>query len=137
MPITNEQAEYTYEYACHGPSQQHWFQFHAARFDGAGPICVIISHMKMTGYKRVEESAHASEIVYPRSIKQAEQSLGETNSRLQALFEHVQDAFLLTDDQGHFIDVNPAACKLTGYSRAELLNLRVVDLVAPSHRQDA
>lgn len=134
--LAREQAEYAYEYTCHGPSQQRWFRFHAAWFAGAGPICVIVSHDEITDYKREEERAQASEIVYRRLIKQAEHSLGESNGRLQALFEHAQDAFLLVDDHGRFIDVNPAACNLTGYSRAELLNLKVVDLVPLPNRQD-
>ena len=32
--ITREQAEYCYEYPCHGPNQQRWFRFRAARFAG-------------------------------------------------------------------------------------------------------
>ena len=51
--------------------------------------------------------------------------------RLQALFDHAIDAILLTDDQGRYIEVNPAGCELTGYSREELLGMAVADLAAP------
>ena len=42
-----------------------------------------------------------------------------------------QPAALLADTAAHYIDVNDAACALTGRSRAELLSLRVWDLTPP------
>jgi len=56
--------------------------------------------------------------------------------RLHALFENALDAILLADDEGHYVDANPAACALTGYSRAELLRLAAWDL-APTPVADA
>ncbi len=50
------------------------------------------------------------------------------------LFERAPDAVLVVDSEGHYIDANPAACELTGYSQAELLRMRVGDLTTPSER---
>jgi PAS domain S-box-containing protein len=50
------------------------------------------------------------------------------------LFESAADAVLVTDAEGHYIDANPRACELTGYTKEELLEMRVGDLVAPSDR---
>jgi PAS domain S-box-containing protein len=44
------------------------------------------------------------------------------------LFEAAADAILIADDAGRYLDANPQAEVLTGYSRAELLRLRVTDL---------
>ena len=55
---------------------------------------------------------------------------------LQALFENAQDAMLLADGESRFIDANPAACALTGYSQGELTRLKVRDLT-PSPAQDS
>ncbi len=52
----------------------------------------------------------------------------------QGLFEWAPDAILVVDSEGHYIDANPAACELTGYSQAELLRMRVGDLTIPSER---
>lgn len=57
--------------------------------------------------------------------KRHEEDLRASQTRLQALFDHSNDAILLADDQGRYIDANPAACRLLGYSRAELLALDV------------
>ena len=49
-------------------------------------------------------------------------------------FEHAPDAVLVVDAQGRYIDANEAACALTGYTRAELLKMRIGDLTIPSQR---
>ena len=38
------------------------------------------------------------------------------------------DSFFIKDIEGHFLDVNAAYCKLTGYSRSELLKMRIQDV---------
>jgi PAS domain S-box-containing protein len=43
-------------------------------------------------------------------------------------------AVLIANDRGHYIDVNAAATKLTGYSRTELLRLSVWDLTPPQRQ---
>ncbi len=47
-----------------------------------------------------------------------------------ALFAASSDAVLLVDGGGRCVDANPAACRLLGYARDELLGLRAADLVA-------
>jgi two-component system, cell cycle sensor histidine kinase and response regulator CckA len=54
-----------------------------------------------------------------------------TESKLQFTqftIDHIGIAVFWTDSQGRFFNVNEAACKMTGYSRAELLSLHVSDL---------
>ena len=48
--------------------------------------------------------------------------------RLRALFDAALDAIVLADDDGHYVEVNPAAEILTGYTRDELLHMRPSDL---------
>ncbi len=71
-----------------------------------------------------------------KSLAGAELLLAESHSRLQALFDHSQDAILLANDQGRYIDVNPAASALTGYSREELLQLSVWDLTPATNQAE-
>lgn len=47
-----------------------------------------------------------------------------------AIFENALDAMLLADDEGSYLDANPAACALTGYERDELVGLTGADLSA-------
>lgn len=53
-----------------------------------------------------------------------------TLARYQALLEQAVDAIFVAN-QGHFVEVNPAACALLGYSREALLGMRLVDLIPP------
>jgi PAS domain S-box-containing protein len=55
---------------------------------------------------------------------------------LRALFENAQEAILIADGSSRYIDANPAACALTGYSREELTRIMVKDLT-PSIQQDS
>ena len=48
----------------------------------------------------------------------------------RALFEHARAAILLADDDARYVDANPAACRLLGYSRDELLALSIWDVSA-------
>jgi PAS domain S-box-containing protein len=55
----------------------------------------------------------------------------------QAIFAATQDGILLLDDNSRYIDANPAACALTGYTRDELLGLSTADLVPTDVRKIA
>lgn len=52
----------------------------------------------------------------------------------RAVFNQALDAFLIADDEGRCVEVNRAACELLGYSRDELLRLRIEALVPPPRR---
>lgn len=66
--------------------------------------------------------------------KHREQQLHASQARLQALFDHSNDAILLADDNGCYVDVNPAACRMLGYNRNELLGLQNSGLFAAADR---
>ena len=61
----------------------------------------------------------------------AEQALATSRARLTAIFQHAHNAILLASDDGRYIDANPAACKLLGYSHASLVGRTVADQLAP------
>ena len=56
------------------------------------------------------------------------ESLQESESRYRTLFEQANDAILLTTESDEIIDVNRRGCELWGYSRQELLTMKVSDL---------
>ncbi len=55
--------------------------------------------------------------------KETEDALRESEQRFRSLFEYNPVAVFLQDLNGRFMTVNDAYCKLTGYSREELLAL--------------
>ena len=66
------------------------------------------------------------------AAKAAEEALREAESRFRGLFEGIADAILVTDTDGRYLDANPAATALLGYSHEELLTMGVTNLVADS-----
>ncbi len=57
-----------------------------------------------------------------------EQALREGNETLRGILETTLDGYWRIDMQGRLLDPNPAYCRLSGYSREELLRLQVADL---------
>src|SRR5208337_5053900 len=66
--------------------------------------------------------------------KRAEETLRESETRFRTLFEKANDAIFLENERDEIIEVNQRACALLGYSREELLTMKVSDLQAPEIR---
>jgi PAS domain S-box-containing protein len=67
--------------------------------------------------------------------KRAEELLRKSQRRMQALFDNALDAIWLLDDEGRFVDANPAVCSLLGYSREEFLRMSVADVTPARSRE--
>jgi PAS domain S-box-containing protein len=61
---------------------------------------------------------------------EAERALSDRERHLRTILEAALDGFWLLDDRGHVLQVNDEACAMTGYSREELLGMRIADLEA-------
>ncbi|HUX49571.1 MAG TPA: PAS domain S-box protein [Spirochaetia bacterium] len=60
--------------------------------------------------------------------KNAERELIREKQYLQTLLDTTQDGLWITDISGKFIEVNDSYCRMSGYSRDELLALRIEDI---------
>ncbi|MFM9266641.1 PAS domain S-box protein [Tychonema sp. BBK16] len=58
--------------------------------------------------------------------------LSLTERQLRAIFETALDAIAITDNQGRYLDVNPAACELFGVERAQLLGRCIWEFAQPN-----
>jgi PAS domain S-box-containing protein len=66
--------------------------------------------------------------------KRAELAIRESEQRFRTLFEKANDAIFLENERDEIVEVNERACVLLGYSRQELLTMKVSDLQAPEMR---
>ena len=66
-----------------------------------------------------------------QSQRKTEQALRESESHFRLLVEQASDGIFLADAQGKYIDVNSAGAEMLGYTRAEVLELCIADVVAP------
>lgn len=64
----------------------------------------------------------------------ADQTARRSEDRFRMLFERATDGIWLADQDGRFLDANPAACAMVGMSREDHLGLRVHDLVRDQDR---
>ena len=63
----------------------------------------------------------------PVLLRATQDSLRANEQLLRAVFDGAMEAILIADDQGVYVDVNPAACALFGLRREELIGRAVAD----------
>ncbi len=62
--------------------------------------------------------------------RKAEQILSHTQDNYRNLMEQASDGIFISDADGHYLDVNEQGCLMTGYTKAELLQKEIKDLIA-------
>jgi len=60
--------------------------------------------------------------------------LREREEQYRSIFESTSDALLIFDQEGRIVEANPAACRLYGYSREELIGLSGKKIVHPDYQ---
>ena len=66
-----------------------------------------------------------------KEAQQINEDLEESEEKYRKLFQYSTDFILLHDTEGHVLDVNQKALDQTGFTRDEMLSLRVMDLLPP------
>jgi two-component system, cell cycle sensor histidine kinase and response regulator CckA len=102
------------------------FEFESRRKDG--------EKIWLSIYSQAIRDASGALLYYEGKVediterKRMDENLRQTHEWQEALFEGSRDGILISDDQSHIMAANDAACKLTGYSKEELLNMQASDL---------
>ncbi|MEO8962320.1 MAG: PAS domain S-box protein [Ginsengibacter sp.] len=47
------------------------------------------------------------------------------------IFNEISDCIVIMDAMGYLMDVNVSLCRLLGYTRQELLNINIAELITP------
>ena len=68
--------------------------------------------------------------------KLAEDALRESEERYRTILQTAMNGFWLVDPEGRLLEVNETYSSMSGYSREELLGLRVSDLIANGNVED-
>ncbi|MCB0144648.1 MAG: PAS domain S-box protein, partial [Caldilineaceae bacterium] len=66
--------------------------------------------------------------------KQAEETIRHSEERFRSTFEQAAVGMAHTDQNGYYVQVNERLCEIVGYTRAELLQKRFIELVHPDER---
>ncbi len=65
-----------------------------------------------------------------------ERQVRESEERYRTYVEHAPEGIFVADYRGRFVDANPSACAMVGYSRTELLEMRITDLSPPGRAKE-
>ncbi|MFP4289900.1 MAG: PAS domain S-box protein [Bacteroidales bacterium] len=92
----------------------------------------------LSGVARPEKMDDGSTLWYGYIIDNTqkhleEQKINETRAKYQGYFENVPDALFVVDRRGNYLEANPSAASMTGYTQQELLKMNVKDLVHPDY----
>lgn len=95
-------------------------------------LLVLILSANMMRARRAETALNESENLLRTALAETEikviertQMLTESEARYRTLYDQAPCAFAILDTKGNIIDVNENTSSITGYSRAELLQLNV------------
>lgn len=70
-------------------------------------------------------------------LKEAEQTLKESEDLYRQIVENASDIVFRTDDKGCFTFGNPVALRMTGYSEEEVKGKHFFELIRPDYRDEA
>jgi len=76
------------------------------------PICMMASFTDITERKRMEQALYMDE------------------ERHRTILQTAMDGYMTVDFQGHMLEVNETYCRMSGYSKQELLVMSIPDLEA-------
>lgn len=68
--------------------------------------------------------------------RNAEKIIKQQSNRNEQILQTTMEGFILADTDGKIIDVNPSYCRMTGYSREELLNMNIMELEATLYHDE-
>jgi diguanylate cyclase (GGDEF)-like protein/PAS domain S-box-containing protein len=109
---------FSLEYACPSDQQQRWFNMTVMPLRNGTQEGATITHIDITPVKQVQEE------------------LRQSYAAIQSILETTLDGYWRTDFQGRLLDVNPSYCRMSGYTREELLNMSINDLDALENPTD-
>jgi PAS domain S-box-containing protein len=68
--------------------------------------------------------------------KEAQKALEESEKKFRSLFDEAKNMIHIIDPEGNILDVNQAHTKKLGYSRAELVDKNILDLIESSDKDE-
>ncbi|MGE5223138.1 MAG: PAS domain S-box protein [Omnitrophica WOR_2 bacterium] len=97
-----------------------------SRLDGrVVPIEAATSLIDYQGQQAIQVMVHDIS-----DRKQAEEALRQSQQKYATILQTVESGFWLNDLEGKLLEVNEAYCRMSGYSRDELLCMNISDLEA-------
>ncbi|MFZ4413133.1 MAG: PAS domain S-box protein [Bacteroidales bacterium] len=69
-------------------------------------------------------------------LKKVNVALSKSEKKFKSYIDNAPDGVFIEDETGRYLEVNEAACRITGYSKEELLKMSISDLIPPSFQKE-
>ena len=92
-------------------------------------LLIIILVMTILIVWKIRTDLHERRIFNEK--RKAEEELKKSESRYRSLIEQANDAIMITDEKGNFMDVNGSFCKQFGYTKEEMLKSNISLVMDP------
>jgi len=102
-------------------------------FDGVTRIILNYTAPLLSDEGEVEGAVIVNQDITER--ERARQSEREAERRWRQYVEHAPYGVFITDEHGRYLEVNPAASRITGYSEEELLSQGIPDIIVDEDRE--
>jgi len=101
--------------------------------DASGNVtAVAVFAIDRTEQKKSEELLKRSHNELERRVVERTAALTAVNEELQAIYDSMNDGLLVADwETKQFVQANPSICRMTGYTKEELLSKTVMDIHPP------
>jgi diguanylate cyclase (GGDEF)-like protein/PAS domain S-box-containing protein len=109
-------------------------ELRAIRKDGAIRVCLASGVAEIGVDNKVTRLFGSLQDITER--KQAELELLRSKNRYQGILNNMKDAYWRVDNNGRIVEVNPAICQMSGYSREELLRMSIADVEVIESAED-
>jgi len=130
--IVKTQIPYEIEHQIHFPNNRKKWLYATA-------IPIIDDKKKVIGLKGVaQDITQKKEVELLLKVRQEAEKENQikaleekSNSKFRSYIENAPDGIFVADEKGRFLEVNPAASKITGFSKEELLDMSTTDFTDP------
>ena len=106
-----------------------------ARYRGYVTLLFVGLSIVMAGLMAALAFNHRARLLY-QNLFRAERARRASETQYRVLLQTAMDGFWLLDGQGRLLEVNQTYCRMSGYSEAELLSMRISDLEASETRAE-
>ncbi|OFY84737.1 MAG: hypothetical protein A2236_04995 [Bacteroidetes bacterium RIFOXYA2_FULL_33_7] len=104
------------------------FEPHLSRFLEIRAIPRFYSTNQAVGMIHISRDITERKKAEQELIK-AKEKAEESEIRVSNYFKYAPDGLFIADENGNYVEVNPAASKITGYSAEELCSMNLLDLI--------
>ena len=93
--------------------------------------CLMAVMIDITERKIAEDKLRSINAELEDLITERSKRMLETELEYHSVIEQATDSIFISDSKGKYIDVNPSACALLGYTKEEFLEMTTQDVLQP------